>query len=58
MDAAKLIEGNKKYISEETIEYHYDKHHFNYVNNLNRLVVDTMFFDTSLDKHGLLLCRF
>lgn len=27
------------YISEETMSYHYDKHHQAYVDNLNKLVV-------------------
>ncbi len=28
------------YISEETLEYHYGKHHLAYVNNLNKLLAD------------------
>lgn len=31
------------YISKETIEYHYGKHHQTYVNNLNKLIVGTEF---------------
>jgi superoxide dismutase, Fe-Mn family len=27
------------YISEETLQYHYGKHHQTYVDNLNKLVV-------------------
>ena len=29
------------YMSEETLEYHYDKHHQTYVTNLNNLVKGT-----------------
>ena len=31
------------YISKETLEYHYGKHHQAYVNNLNNLTKDTEF---------------
>ncbi|MFA6408616.1 MAG: Fe-Mn family superoxide dismutase [Gammaproteobacteria bacterium] len=31
------------YISEETIEYHYGKHHQAYITNLNKLIIDTEF---------------
>ncbi len=41
--------GLEPYISAETLEYHYDKHHRTYVNNLNNLVVDTEFEQMSLD---------
>ncbi|MDP3705271.1 MAG: Fe-Mn family superoxide dismutase [Legionellaceae bacterium] len=37
------------HISEETLQYHYGKHHAAYVNNLNKLVVDTPFATISLD---------
>ncbi len=37
------------HISEETLDYHYGKHHAAYVNNLNKLVVDTPFAKMSLD---------
>lgn len=37
------------YISEETFSYHHGKHHAAYVNNLNKLVVDTPFADMSLE---------
>lgn len=37
------------YISEETIEYHYGKHHRAYVDNLNKLVVGTPFENQSLE---------
>ena len=36
------------YISEETIEYHYGKHHQTYVNNLNGLVPGTDFENSDL----------
>jgi superoxide dismutase, Fe-Mn family len=38
------------YISEETINYHYGKHHQTYVNNLNNLVVGTPFEGQSLEQ--------
>ena len=31
------------YISEETVKYHYGKHQKTYVDNLNRLIVNTEF---------------
>ena len=37
------------YISKETLEYHYGKHHQAYVNNLNNLVKDTEFANSSLE---------
>jgi superoxide dismutase, Fe-Mn family len=37
------------YISEETIEFHYGKHHQAYVNKLNALIVDTEFERKSLE---------
>jgi Fe-Mn family superoxide dismutase len=37
------------YISEETLEYHYGKHHQAYVNNLNGLVPGTGFENASLE---------
>jgi superoxide dismutase, Fe-Mn family len=36
-------------ISQETIEYHYGKHHQTYVNNLNKLIVGTEFEALSLE---------
>ena len=38
------------YISEETIEFHYGKHHQTYVTNLNNLVVGTEFENASLEE--------
>jgi len=35
-------------ISEETLEYHYGKHHATYVTNLNKLIVGTEFENASL----------
>jgi len=37
------------HISKETLEYHYGKHHKAYVDNLNKLIVDTDFVDLSLE---------
>lgn len=38
------------YISQETLEYHYGKHHKAYVDNLNKFIVDTEFADLSLEE--------
>ncbi len=38
------------YISKETLEYHYGKHHQAYVNNLNNLIKDTEFASLSLEE--------
>lgn len=38
------------HISQETIEYHYGKHHNAYVTNLNKLVADTPFASQPLEK--------
>lgn len=38
------------HISQETLEYHYTKHHQAYVNNLNKLVVGTEFEDKTLEE--------
>jgi Fe-Mn family superoxide dismutase len=38
------------YISKETLEYHYGKHHKAYVDNLNKLIVGTEFEDMSLEE--------
>ena len=38
------------YISKETLEYHYGKHHAAYVNNLNKLVDGTAFADSGLEE--------
>jgi len=37
-------------ISEETLEFHYGKHHKGYVDKLNALVKDTAFADMSLEE--------
>lgn len=38
------------YISKETLEYHYGKHHNAYVVNLNKLTADTAFAELSLEE--------
>lgn len=38
------------YISKETLEYHYGKHHLAYVNNLNNLIPNTEFAQLSLEE--------
>ncbi len=37
------------HISKETLEYHYGKHHNTYVVNLNKLIADTEFVNSSLE---------
>lgn len=37
------------YISKQTLEFHYGKHHQTYVNNLNKLVPGTKFEDATLE---------
>lgn len=37
------------HISQETLEYHYGKHHQAYVTNLNKLIADTEFAEMSLE---------
>ena len=37
------------HLSEETLEYHYDKHHNAYVTNLNKLIPGTEFENASLE---------
>ncbi len=38
------------FISKETMEYHYGKHHQTYVNNLNNLIISTEFENMSLEE--------
>jgi Fe-Mn family superoxide dismutase len=38
------------YISQETLEYHYGKHHQTYVDNLNNLIIGTEFEDKNLEE--------
>lgn len=38
------------YISKQTLEFHYGKHHLTYVNNLNKLIVGTEFEDAGLEE--------
>lgn len=38
------------HISEETLEYHYGKHHAAYVNNLNKLIADTEYEHLNLEE--------
>lgn len=38
------------FISAETLEYHHDKHHAGYVNNLNKLIPGTEFAEKSLEE--------
>ena len=41
--------GLEPFISAKTIEFHHGRHHLAYVNNLNKLVVDTEFENASLE---------
>lgn len=38
------------YISQETLDYHYGKHHQAYVDNLNKLIPNTEFQDMTLEE--------
>ncbi len=38
------------YISKQTLEFHYGKHHLTYVNNLNKLIPGTSFENVSLEE--------
>lgn len=38
------------HLSQETLEYHYGKHHQAYVTNLNNLIKDTEFVDLTLEE--------
>ena len=38
------------YISRETLEYHYLKHHFTYIKNLNNLIIWTEYEDMNLEE--------
>ncbi|MDR0969162.1 MAG: superoxide dismutase [Fe] [Lentimicrobiaceae bacterium] len=44
------IDALQPYISKETLEFHYGKHHAAYVNNLNKLIDGTAFDQASLEK--------
>ncbi len=44
------LDGLHPYISKETLEYHYGKHHQTYVTNLNNLIVGTEFENASLEE--------
>lgn len=44
------LDGLEPYISKETLEHHYGKHHKTYVDNLNNLIPDTEFADKTLEE--------
>jgi Fe-Mn family superoxide dismutase len=44
------LDALEPYISKQTLEFHYGKHHQAYVNNLNNLIVGTEFENASLDE--------
>jgi superoxide dismutase, Fe-Mn family len=44
------LEGLQPYISKQTMEFHYGKHHQTYVNNLNNLVPGTKFENATLEQ--------
>jgi Fe-Mn family superoxide dismutase len=43
------LDALEPYLSRETLEYHYGKHHAGYVSNLNRLIEGTEFAQKELD---------
>lgn len=43
------LDALEPYISRETLEYHYGKHHQTYVDNLNKLIPGTEYEDMSLE---------
>lgn len=44
------LDALEPYISKQTLEFHYGKHHQAYVNNLNNLVAGTEFENATLDE--------
>ncbi len=44
------LDALQPYISKETLEYHYGKHHQAYVTNLNQLITQTEFANASLEE--------
>lgn len=44
------LDALEPFISKETLEYHYGKHHATYVNNLNKLIPGSAFEGASLEK--------
>lgn len=44
------MEALEPHISKETLEYHYEKHHKTYVNNLNKLIEGTEYAEMSLEE--------
>jgi Fe-Mn family superoxide dismutase len=44
------LDALQPYISQETLEYHYGKHHKAYIDNLNKLIVNTEFENLSLEE--------
>jgi Fe-Mn family superoxide dismutase len=43
------LESLEPFISKETLEYHYHKHHQTYVDNLNNLIIGTEFENMTLE---------
>jgi len=44
------LEALEPYISKQTLEFHYGKHHQAYVNNLNNLILGTEFENATIDE--------
>ncbi|MDX8393112.1 MAG: Fe-Mn family superoxide dismutase [Mariprofundales bacterium] len=44
------LDALEPHISQETLEYHYGKHHNAYVNNLNKQIIDTNFASMTLEE--------
>ena len=44
------LDALEPYISKQTLEFHYGKHHQTYINNLNNLIVGTEFEKATLEE--------
>jgi superoxide dismutase, Fe-Mn family len=44
------LDALEPYISKQTLEFHYGKHHLAYINNLNNLIVGTEFENATLEE--------
>lgn len=44
------LDALEPHMSEETLKYHYEKHHLGYVKNLNKLIKSTRYEDMKLDE--------
>lgn len=44
------LDGLEPYLSQETLEYHYGKHHKAYIDNLNGLILGTVYENMPLEE--------